>query len=147
MASEAGQPRSGISQFTTAPTAKVVTTTRPTDSTRIGLRLAVKSTSEVWMAAVYSSGGNSPSSTISGSRWMSGTIGMKDAAAPATMSSSGAGRFSRSLSASPASTTTAIPTRMRAISTAPLCRSGSPTAMAARPVFGRLPSVPQRTER
>ena len=52
MASDAGQPRPGINQFTTAPTANVVTTIRPTDSTRIGLRLAVKSTRDVWIAVV-----------------------------------------------------------------------------------------------
>lgn len=52
IASAAAQPRPGISQFTTAPTAKVVTTTRPTDNKIMGRRLAAKSTSEVCSAAV-----------------------------------------------------------------------------------------------
>lgn len=51
IARAAGQPRSGSSQCTAAPTVKVVATTSPTDSRRIEPRFAAKSTSEVWIAA------------------------------------------------------------------------------------------------
>ena len=76
------------------PTPRVVNTTRPTDSSRIARRLALKSTSEVWIAAAYSSGGSSPNSTTSGSRWISGTPGKYDPATPTAISSSGAGKSS-----------------------------------------------------
>ena len=79
MAKETGQEMSGIKACTMTPTPRVVNTTRPTDSSRIARRLALKSTSEVWIAAAYSSGGSSPNSTTSGSRWISGTPGKYDA--------------------------------------------------------------------
>ncbi len=47
----AGQPRSGISSWTSTATPAVVNTTSPTDSSRIGRRLALKSTRDVRMAA------------------------------------------------------------------------------------------------
>ena len=46
-----GQPTPGSSACTSTPTPTVVKTTRPTESSRIERRLALKSTSEVWMAA------------------------------------------------------------------------------------------------
>ena len=51
MAIEAAQPRLGTSQWTTAATANVVTRTSRIESRRIVPRLALKSTSEVWIAA------------------------------------------------------------------------------------------------
>ena len=100
-----------------AATPTVVNTTSPTDSSRMARRLALKSTSDVWIAAAYSSGGSRPSSTTSGSRCSSGTPGMYDAATPTAISSSGAGKSSRSASAVKASTDTARATSRTAIST------------------------------
>ena len=91
IANEIGQEMSGIKACTMTPTPRVVNTTRPTDSSRIARRLALKSTSEVWIAAAYSSGGSSPNSTTSGSRWISGTPGKYEPATPTAISSSGAG--------------------------------------------------------
>ena len=51
IASAAHQSMPGSSAWTSQPTPKVVNTTRPTLSSRIERRLALKSTSEVWMAA------------------------------------------------------------------------------------------------
>ena len=51
MAMAAAQPRPGTSHCTTAATANEVTTMSSTDSRRIAPRLALKSTSEVWIAA------------------------------------------------------------------------------------------------
>ena len=51
IANESPQDRSGTSQCATTPTPRVVATTRPTDSSRIGRRLALKSTSEVFSDA------------------------------------------------------------------------------------------------
>ena len=51
MASAAHQSSSGSMTWTSRPTPRVVKTTSPTLRSRIGLRLALKSTSEVWMAA------------------------------------------------------------------------------------------------
>ena len=51
IAMAAAQPMSGTSHCTTAPTASEVTTTSTTESRRIEPRLALKSTSEVWIAA------------------------------------------------------------------------------------------------
>ena len=49
MANDAGQPRSGSIACTSTPTPRVVNTTSPTDSSRIGRRLALKSTRLVWI--------------------------------------------------------------------------------------------------
>ena len=117
MASEIGHEMPGMRACTMAPTPKVVNTTRPTESSRIARRLALKSTSEVWIAAAYKSGGSRPSSTISGSRWISGTPGRYDAATPTAISSSGAGKSRRSARAVNASTDTARATSRTAIST------------------------------
>ena len=51
IAKQAAHSISGTSRWTTAPTPTVVKTTSPTDSSRIGRRLARKSTREVWSAA------------------------------------------------------------------------------------------------
>ena len=75
MANDAAQPRSGSSQCTSTPTPAVVNATRPTESSRIDRRLALKSTRLVWMAAAYSSGGSRPKSTTSGWSCTSGTKG------------------------------------------------------------------------
>ena len=50
MAKAIGQEMSGISACTTTPTPRVVKATRPTQSSRIERRLALKSTSEVCSA-------------------------------------------------------------------------------------------------
>ena len=75
IAKDAAQPRSGRSACTRMATPTVVNATRPTDSSRIARRLALKSTRLVWSAAAYSSGGSSPKSTTSGSSRTSGTNG------------------------------------------------------------------------
>ena len=72
----------GSSRCATSPTPNVVNATSPTESSRIGRRLALKSTSEVPCAAAYSSGGSSPNSTTSSESSTSGTIGTYDAATP-----------------------------------------------------------------
>lgn len=56
-------------------TPSAVKSTSPTDRLRMTPRLLRKSTSEVWIAAAYSSGGRMPSSTMSGLRATSGTNG------------------------------------------------------------------------
>ena len=117
IANDTGHEMPGISACTMAPTPRVVNTTRPTESSKMARRLALKSTSEVWIAAAYSSGGSSPSSTTSGSRWISGTPGTYDAATPTAISSSGAGKSRRLASAVNASTDTARATRSTATST------------------------------
>ena len=73
IANARGQPRSGSSACDDPATPAVVKTTSPTDSSRIGRRLALKSTREVCTAAAYSSGGSRPNSTTSASRSTSGT--------------------------------------------------------------------------
>ena len=75
IANDAGQPMPGSSQCTSTPTPAVVNATRPTESNRIGRRLALKSTRLVWIAAAYNRGGSNPKSTTSGSRATSGTNG------------------------------------------------------------------------
>ena len=70
-----GQEIAGTIKCTTAPTPNAVKSTSPTESSRIGRRLALKSTSDVCSAAAYSSGGRKPSSTTSASRRTSGTNG------------------------------------------------------------------------
>ena len=103
--------------------------------------MALKSTSEVWIAAAYSSGGSSPNSTTSGSRWISGTPGKYDPATPTAISSSGAGKSMRSARAVNASTTTAMATSRNAISTAPLCPSPpGPDSSAVRCEISRWAS-------
>ena len=115
-ASASGQPSSGTSSLTTAPTPKVVTTTSPTDSSRTVRALVRTSINEVWIAAEYSRGGNRPNSTISGVRWMWSSAGRKEPATPSAMSSSGAGTRSRSLTAAPPMDSTASTTRITAFS-------------------------------
>ena len=56
-------------------TPSAVKSTSPTDRLRMTARLLRKSTSDVRIAAAYSSGGRMPSSTISGLRATSGTNG------------------------------------------------------------------------
>ena len=102
-----GQLRSGKTQRRATATATVVAITRPTESSRMGRRLALKSTSEVCRAAAYSKGGSSPKSTTSGPSWTCGRLGTKEAAMPITIKSSGAGIRRRSLTTVPASTVTA----------------------------------------
>ena len=123
IANDTGHEMPGISACTIAPTPRVVNTTRPTESSRMARRLALKSTREVWIAAAYSSGGSSPNSTTSGSRWISGTPGTYDAATPTAISSSGAGKSRRLASAVNASTDTAMATRSTATSTPPFLPS------------------------
>lgn len=65
----------GSSHHTTAATANVLNSTNPADNRAMVPISARKSTSEVRSAAVYSSGGSNPSSTISGSRCTCGTNG------------------------------------------------------------------------
>ena len=120
IAKEIGQEIPGIIECTIQATPTVVNTTSPTDSSRIGRRLALKSTSEVWMAAAYNSGGSSPRRTTSGSRWISGTVGRYDATTPTAISSSGAGNPIRLASAVNASTETAMTTSRTATSTGSL---------------------------
>ena len=92
--------------------------TSPTESSRIGRRLALKSTSEVPCAAAYSSGGSRPNSTTSSESSTSGTPGTYDATIPTAMSRNGAGKSSRSASHVQTSTPTARPQSSRVISTA-----------------------------
>ena len=108
----------------TTPTPNVVDTTRPTESSRIGRRLALKSTSEVACAAAYSSGGNSPNSTTSSESSTSGTNGTYDATTPTTISRNGAGTSIRSASQVHTSTPTARPQSSRVISTATILPTG-----------------------
>jgi hypothetical protein len=68
IANEAAHEMPGRSSCTRAPMPTVVKATSPIDSRRMGRRLALKSTSELWIAVAYSSGGSMPNSTISGSR-------------------------------------------------------------------------------
>ncbi len=56
-------------------TPRAVKSTSPTERLRMTPVLLRKSTSEVWIAAAYSSGGRMPSSTTSGLRATSGTNG------------------------------------------------------------------------
>ena len=81
---ERSAPRSGpaAAQCTTTPTPSGREHHQPDRSSRIGRRLALKSTSEVCSAAAYSSGGSSPTSTTSGRRCTSGTNGRYDATMP-----------------------------------------------------------------
>jgi len=65
MPAASGSP--GITSQATRPTPAAVNRTSPTDSTAIGPRSRLKSTSEVWIAVEYSSGGSRPTSTTSGS--------------------------------------------------------------------------------
>ena len=69
--------------------------TRPTASKAIALTFALTSTSEVLMAAEYSSGGSNPISTSSGLSSNGSMNGRNDAPMPMTTSSSGAGRSNR----------------------------------------------------
>src|SRR4051794_20312798 len=126
IASATHQSIPGSSACTSRPMPKVVNTTRPTLSRRMGRRLALKSTSDVWIAAAYSSGGSSPSRTTSELRWTVGRPGTYDAATPTTISPSGAGKETRSATAVPASTTIARATSSNAISTRTFlpCRRG-----------------------
>src|SRR3954447_12416817 len=128
IAREAHQSRPGSKACTSTPTPSVVNTTSPTLSRRIARRWALKSTSEVWIAAAYSRGGRSPSRTTSALRWTVGTPGTYDPTTPRTISPSGAGKPRRSAIAVPASTETASATSRKAIST----RTISPRADAAR---------------
>ena len=121
IASASAQEMPGIIQCTTTPTPAVVKSTSPTDSSRIGRRLTLKSTSDVFSAAAYSSGGSSPSSTTSSPRCTSGTNGRKLAPMPVAISSSGAGRSNRPATAVRLSTATASRTSWNAISTTPSC--------------------------
>ncbi len=131
----------GISQCTITPTPAAVNTTSPIESSRIARRLALKSTRDVCSAAAYSSGGSSPSSTTSCSRWTSGANGKKLPAIPATISSSGAGTSRRPAIAVSDRTATARTTRKKAISTGHSlpCRAHSSSPPSAEPcvVAGR----------
>ena len=91
IANAAGQDRPGSRGWTTSATPTVVKATRPTDSSRIGVRLALKSTSEVCSAAAYSSGGSSPTSTISSVSRTSPRNGSSDPTMPTAIRTSGAG--------------------------------------------------------
>ena len=68
IASASAHDRSGSRSLTTTATPTAVNTTRPIDSSRIGRRLLLKSTSDVFSAAAYRSGGSSPKSTTSSDR-------------------------------------------------------------------------------
>ena len=140
IANASGHPRSGSNRWTTTATPAAVNTTSPTDSSRIGRRLAVKSTREVCTAAAYSSGGSSPSSTTSGSRWISGITGRNDPATPTTISSSGGGTPIRPETAVPVRTTTVSATRKKAISTRPVCPASSQAGCATQSIGSPHPS-------
>ena len=73
----------------------MVKITRPTAKQAIARRLALMSTSEVRIAAAYSSGGSSPTSTSSGLSSTGSTNGRNEAPMPITTSSSGAGSSKR----------------------------------------------------
>ena len=113
IAKAAGQPRSGRSALTRTATPTVVKATRPTDSSRIDRRLALKSTRLVCSAAAYSSGGSRPKSTTSGSSCTSGTNGRYEPMTPTTIRTSGEGRSSLELRPATAMTTVTIPTSVR----------------------------------
>src|SRR5215217_5780977 len=87
---------SGTTHIAVTATTAVVKRVAPTDNSAIDVRLARKSTSEVRMAAAYSSGGSSPTSTTSGFSSMSGTPGRYPATTPtATRSRGGAASMRR----------------------------------------------------
>jgi hypothetical protein len=73
----------------------VVNSTSPTDSSPIGRMFCRKLITELCHAAPNSSGGRTKNRMTSGSSSNSPTPGTKDAAIPATTSSSGADSFSR----------------------------------------------------
>ena len=100
--------------------------TSPTDSSRIGRRLARKSTSEVPCAAAYSRGGSSPNSTTSSESSTSGTLGTYDATTPTAISRNGAGKSSRPATQVHASTPTARPQSSRVTSTADILPMAAP---------------------
>ena len=114
----------GSSRCATSPTPNVVNATSPTDSSRIGRRLALKSTSEVPCAAAYSRGGSSPNSTTSSESSTSGTHGTYDATTPTTISRNGAGMSKRPAAQVHAITPTARPQSSRVISTADILPNG-----------------------
>ena len=104
----------------------MVNTTSPTDSSRIARRLALKSTSEVFSAAEYSSGGSSPISTTSGASCTSGTNGRYDATMPTAISTSGEGRLNRRQNPVTAMTVATSTTSPNAISTRPFSSFAAP---------------------
>ena len=101
----------GSSQAATAPTPSVVAMTNPTDRDPMTGSLLRKSMSEVRTAAAYSSGGSSPTRTMSGSRWKSSKRGRNDPAQPMSSSISGIDRFHRR--AAPPAAVTTTTTRIR----------------------------------
>jgi hypothetical protein len=80
-----------MTAWATTATATVVTTTRPTDSSVIGPRLARRSRSEEKNAAAYSSGGRKIRRTRSGLSPVAGTPGRKPITAPPHTSRMGYG--------------------------------------------------------
>ena len=74
-AKAAASDTAGTTHHATSPTIVMVKPTSPTDSNTMLCRLALKSTSEVRIAAAYSSGGSSPMRITSGLISMRGTPG------------------------------------------------------------------------
>ena len=109
----------GTTHNATSATHTVVNNVAPTDSTAIADRFARKSTSEVRMAAAYSSGGRTPTSTSSGSSRTCGTNGRYAPATPTPTSTSGAEAPIRRDAPATATTTSVRMTRETATCTAP----------------------------
>src|SRR4029453_16059616 len=126
MANAAHHGSVGSSRCTSAPTPSVVNTTSPTDSSRIGRRLALKSTSEGFSDAEYSNGGSSPTSTTSGASCTSGTNGRYEATMPTAISTSGEGKLNRRQSPATAMTVATSTTSPNAISTRPFSSFATP---------------------
>lgn len=100
----------GSSPMITSATPTAQNSTNPIDNHPIALRFALKSTSEVFTAAAYSSGGRKPNSAISAVSSGSGNHGSYDTTAPTRSSSRGAGMGSRRHSAVTSSTVLTQPT-------------------------------------
>src|ERR1700712_83893 len=77
-------------QTATAPTTTVVNSTRPTESSATGRMLARRLTYELSNAALNSSGGSTPNSTMSGLSSMLGIHGTKERARPPATRTNGA---------------------------------------------------------
>src|SRR5580765_6672098 len=109
----------GRTRCTSRPVPSVVNATSPIDSSRIGRRKALKSTSDMFSAEVYSNGGSRPISTTSGVSCTCGTNGRYEPTIPTAISTSGAGRSNRAQNPVTARTTATSATIPNAISTCP----------------------------
>ncbi len=131
----------GTISHVTKPTAKVHASTKPTESHIRASLVEAKSISEVRIAAAYSRGGSSPTSTSSGSSSNDGTPGTNEATMPISTRRSGGDQPSRRDAPAANATVTTTPRTRRALSTAAMMTIG-PTH-APRPV----PSVPAMRRR